>query len=503
MAGPGRRPGNAGSSGPIERRSRPGAEIPSSASGGVKTVANAAWLTVTRLAADLLSFLLFIAIARHFGPAGTGAYSYSFAVAALVSVCGSLGLDVYGIREFARLDPAAHRPLLASLLGTQALAVAAALAGLVVYLLVSRPDAETAAAIVFLTVHLLGLAIARTLFAPAFARQAMAGPAVAELLCRGGAILTALTTMVLLHVSLVTALIAFPVAGLFLAAIAAVSAFRHVGSVAARVSWPTVRDTVRVAWPFGASDIVFQVYARADLVLLTLIAGEAAAGIYASGFKFVEVGTMPLSFLSVAAFPELSRLFESDRRGFATFANDLLRRTLFLGGLLAWVLYFCMPAVILPVFGHRFAAVVPLMRLMAGLALLFAAEIVLVRVLLAAHLQVARVRLFTIATVVNVVLNLVLIPLFRIPGAVAAWMLTLVVINVSYARAIREYVPRHGLVAAFGGYVAAVACGAGTGVMAVRYGLTGWVAAGAALVCYFLVAMAFGLIRPIRLGWRG
>lgn len=464
----------------------------------MKTATNAAWLTITRLAADLLGFLLFVAIARHFGPAGTGAYSYSFAIAALVSVLGSLGLDVYGVRELARLDPAAHQPLLASLLATQALAVGAALAGLAAFLVVSRPGPETAAAMVLLSIHLLGFAVARTLFAPAFARQAMAGPAIAELICRGGAIVTALTTMALLHVSLVTALTAFPVAGLLLAALAAVSASRRVGLLRARVPWATVRETIRVAWPFGASDIVFQVYARADLVLLTLFAGEAVAGIYASGFKFVEAGTMPLSFLSIAAFPELSRLFEADRRGFATSANDLLRRTLFLGGLLAWLLYFCMPVLIVPVFGHRFAAAAALMRPMAGLALLFAAEIVLVRLLLAAHLQVARVRLFTIATVVNVALNLILIPLFRIGGAVAAWMLTLIVINVSYARAIREHVPRGSLAAAFGGYVAAAACGGGAGVAAGRLGLSGPMAAGAALACYLLASMVFGLMRPAR-----
>jgi O-antigen/teichoic acid export membrane protein len=468
---------------------------------GVKTAANAAWLTITRLAADLLSFLLFVAIARHFGPAGTGAYSYSFAVAALVSVCGGLGLDVYGIREFARLDRTSHRPLLAGLLGTQVLAVAAALVGLAVYLLVTRPDPSTGAAIVLLSVHLLGLAVARTLFAPAFAQQEMAAPAVAELVCRGGAVVVALVIVALLHGSLVTALIAFPVAGLALAVVAAASARRRVGLAPLRVGWPAVISTVRAAWPFAASDIVFQVYARTDLVLLTLIAGEALAGIYSSGFKFVEVGTMPLSFLSVAAFPELSRLFQSDSQAFAAFANHLLRRTLFLGGLLAWGFYFIMPAVIVPVFGRRFAPTVSLMRPLGGLVLLFAGEIVLVRVLLAAHLQVARVRLFTIGTVLNVLLNLILIPLFRIGGALAAWILTLFVITVLYARAVRGCWSHRGLVGAFVAYAAAAGAGLGAGVVATNLGATGWLAGGVALVAYLLAAAGFGLIRPADLGW--
>jgi O-antigen/teichoic acid export membrane protein len=459
----------------------------------MKTAANAAWLTITRLGADLLGFLFFIAIARHFGPAGTGAYSYSFAVAAVVSVCGGLGLELYGMREFARLDETAHRPLLASLLATQALAVVVALAGLGIYLLATRSDFSTALATVFLSVHLLGFAVARTLFAPTFARQEMAKPAVAELVCRGLAILVGLLIVTVGASSLITALIGFPVAGLVLAAIAAGSARRHVGALSLGAGWGTIASTVRVAWPFAAADIVFQVYARADLVLLTLIAGEAIAGIYASGFKFVEVGTLPLTFLNVAAFPHLSRLFESDNRGFAAVANGLIRRTLLLGGVIAWGFYFVMPAVIVPIFGNRFAAATSLMRPLAGLALLFAAEIVLVRVLLAANLQVARVRLFTIGTVLNVVLNLILIPLFRIEGALAAWILTLLVINILYARAIRDSISRRDLLSAFIGYVAAAGTGLGAGVVATGLGGSNWLAAGVALTAYLMATVLFGL----------
>ena len=264
----------------------------------MKTVANAAWLTITRVAGDLLSFLLFVAIARHFGPAGTGAYSYSFAIAALVSVFGGLGLDMYAIREFARLDQPTHPRFLASLLGAQALAVAAALVGLAVYLLVTRPGPPISAVTVLLSVHLLGFTVARTLFAPAFAQEEMAAPAVAELVCRGGAVIAALAIVTLAYGSLGAALIAFPVAGLALAGVAAASARRRVGLAPLRIGWPAVVSTVQASWPFAASDIIFQVYARTDLVLLTLMAGEAVAGVFAlTGYfafsMYSKVSTSP------------------------------------------------------------------------------------------------------------------------------------------------------------------------------------------------------------------
>jgi O-antigen/teichoic acid export membrane protein len=466
-----------------------------------RTAANAVWLTLTRLTADFLSFLLFIAISRHFGPTGTGAYAYSFAVAALVSVCGTLGLDTYGIREYARLGEAERRPLLARMLATQALAMGTAILGLTLYLLVTRPNPLTATLIVLLTVHLLGLAAARTLFVPAFAHQAMAAPAVAELICRGGAILAALLMMTVFRGSLTVSLIGFPLAGLALATVAATSAFRFAGQVELHISRPAIGQTIRAAWPFAVTDLVFQVYARADLVLLSLFAGEAVAGIYASGFKFVEVGTMPLTFLNVAAFPRLSRLCEADPREFSEFATKVLRSTLFVGGLVAWGLFFVMPWMVVPLFGARFAPTAPLMRPLAALAFLFAVEIVLVRVLLAGHLQVTRLRLFAVGTSLNIVLNLVLIPRFQITGALAAWIVTLAVIDLLYARALRSHLSSRRLLAAFGAYVAAGTCCLGAGLFVTRIGPTGWLAAAVALLAYLLAAVGLGLVRPTRREW--
>jgi len=466
-----------------------------------RTAANAVWLTLTRFTADLLSFLLFIAISRHFGPAGTGAYSYSFAVAALVSVCGSLGLDVYGIREYARLGEAERRPLLARILATQTLAMGTAVLGLALYLVVTRPNPPTATLIVLLAVHLLGFAAARTLFVPAFAHQAMAAPAVAELICRGGAILAALLLMTVFQSSLTVALIGFPLGGLALATVAATSALRFGGQFRLHTSRSAIVQTIRAAWPFGVTDLVFQVYARADLVLLSLFAGEAVAGIYASGFKFVEVGTMPLTFLNVAAFPRLSRLCEADPSEFSEFADKVLRSTLFLGGVVAWGLFFVMPWVVVPLFGARFAPTAPLMRPLAALAFLFAVEIVLVRVLLAGHLQVTRLRLFAVGTGLNILLNLVLIPRFHIPGALAAWIITLAVIDLLYAGALRSHLSSRRLLAAFGAYVAAGACGLGVGLFVTRMGAAGWLAATMALVAYIFAAFALGLVRPTQREW--
>src|SRR3984957_18029658 len=73
---------------------------------------NTVWLTACRLTGDVLNLLLFVLISRQFGPAGVGAYSYGFAIATFAFVIGCLGIEEYGLRQFARLDAARTPPLL-------------------------------------------------------------------------------------------------------------------------------------------------------------------------------------------------------------------------------------------------------------------------------------------------------------------------------------------------------------------------------------------------------
>src|SRR5689334_8030078 len=76
--------------------------------GAMKVIRNAAWLWGARGLADVSSFLLFAVISRSFGSAGTGQYSYAFAVGNLVALIGSSGLEEYGIREYASATPDAR-----------------------------------------------------------------------------------------------------------------------------------------------------------------------------------------------------------------------------------------------------------------------------------------------------------------------------------------------------------------------------------------------------------
>jgi O-antigen/teichoic acid export membrane protein len=71
-----------------------------------------------------------------------------------------------------------------------------------------------------------------------------------------------------------------------------------------RVWWPCLIE----AYPFALTSIIAMVYTRLDLVLLSLWHGDVAAGWYSAAYKLWEaIGLVPSSLLD-ALFPEMSRL---------------------------------------------------------------------------------------------------------------------------------------------------------------------------------------------------
>lgn len=402
----------------------------------MKITSNAAWLVICRLTANVVNLVLFIAVSRYFGPAGIGTYSYAFAIAGFVYVIGSLGLDEYGIREYSRLPGESRKTFLAGLLGAQCCMLVIAGTGVGLYLAITQSTWATTGIVISLSIYQLGYSLARSLFIPAIAEQRMAGPALAELLCRGGAFIVA-ASAVRLGASLLLAMAVFSVFGFLLIYSGVRSARQRIGDVEVLMSLADVKKKVAAVWSFAAAEIFGQVFVRISLITLTLTFGEELAGTYATGLKFVEVACMPLTFLGVAAYPRLSQLAVSDEKAFARVAESFWMVTVLISGLVVWGLYFVVPYFLVPMLGSQFAGSEPVLQHITVLAFMQLLEIVLVRLSLAADLNVARFRILAAGTCCSVLLNLWLVPRFEISGAIMAGTASLAIINALYSLSLR------------------------------------------------------------------
>ncbi|MGH8260111.1 MAG: oligosaccharide flippase family protein, partial [Steroidobacteraceae bacterium] len=316
----------------------------------MKVLRNAVWLTAARIAGDLSSFVLFVSISRAFGPATTGEYSYSFAIASLVAFLACAGFDEYGMALYARAaSETERRRLWTDIVTAQYLELTLSLLCFAAFLTLTWGEHARPAVIIELSMLLTGQYLARTFFIPAMASQRMKRPALTDFGCRFGAILFALACILATPAALPGLLVGFPVAGLALVALAARSAASHGLSFRPHFDLPRIVRTLRATSPFTGCELLGQFYSRTDFLLIAFLLGNASVGLYATDMKFVEYGVIPLYLLGIAAYPSLSRSAAFDPAAFTDSVRELARVLFFLAGWLAVGLFLPVPLVIIPI----------------------------------------------------------------------------------------------------------------------------------------------------------
>ncbi len=170
---------------------------------------------------------------------------------------------------------------------------------------------------------------------------------------------------------------------------------------------------------------------RIDIVLVAIIRGPAAAAIYTAATRFLVAGQFANAAVNQSAQPRFAELFAvDDRRG----ANVVYRVTTAWLIVLTWPLYLL--AVIygpevLSIFGHSYRAG-HLVMVILGLTMLLATACGQVdMVLITTGRSSWSLANGLAALVINVGLDLLLIPRFGITGAAIGWAAAIIVTNLT------------------------------------------------------------------------
>ena len=177
----------------------------------------------------------------------------------------------------------------------------------------------------------------------------------------------------------------------------------------------------------GIAQVALQ---RLDIILVGAIRGPVDAAVYAAATRFLVVGQLANQAISMAVQPRIAGLLAVDDR---QRTNEVYRTSTAWLVLMAWPLYLLVavfaPQVLL-LFGHGYAAGRTVMLVLAASMLVATAcGMVDVMLTMAGRTRWSLANVGT-ALVVNVGLNLLLIPRFGITGAAIAWAVAILVTNV-------------------------------------------------------------------------
>ena len=379
---------------------------------------NTSYLTMAYIIQKMLTLVYFVIVARVYGPVGQGQYSASLALAALFAVLTDLGLSFVLTREVAR------KPERASALLSQAL-LFRMLMGILIFAVTmlfvwGRGYSDQ----MILLVALAGIAtwfdmISTPCWAVFRGLQRLQYESTSVLMVT--AIMVGMgSTVALLHGPLYLLIVGILISSV-VSCFYAFMLLRRKAQVFVKLKFDRSLMGQILIWaaPFAVAAIASRIYTYVDAVMLQRIAGDAHAGWYSAANKIVLALQFIPAALAAAVYATMSAQFENDTRlvgrtySLATYYLMLLVIPMGMG------LATLAPYFISVVGGQEYTQSIPVLQVLS-IALVSSFLIFPLGSLLAAiNKQKQNSIILTIAGLINVGINIFLIPRWQEVGA--AW----------------------------------------------------------------------------------
>ena len=288
-----------------------------------RLIANTFALLLAELIQPLFSVILVVAISRYLGPTGLGQYSFIITYVAIFEPVAAFGLREIVTREVAKDHTAADRYLpTAFLLGTLATVLCGVVMSVVVWLL-SYPQ-EVLRAVYLMALYVFCSTLKAYLFAFFQAIERLKQTALISL---GETVFRVAGSLLLLTLGgQVLGLISLLVAGRALALLYALVMVRRViGSIHYKIDLSLAKSLFPQAATFCATSLVFILYWRVDLLMLTQMSGLAVAGYYAASYRIFDVCTFLFNSYISAYYPQQARAYATSLTEFESSATKSVK----------------------------------------------------------------------------------------------------------------------------------------------------------------------------------
>jgi len=393
-------------------------------------VRNFSWLSVAELAIRGSSFVAIILIARFLGAERLGIYSYVMSLVFIFAAFADFGMSPIIIRELARnkkelsnyLKCGATLKLFLGIIAFSLIMVTGRLLG-------KTGDVQILLVMASVWMVANSLTIFFSSIFQAFEKMHhVALVRVIEkfsfLIVLGAAFIVGPTLKGVIVIYILTALL-----GLCIAIYIAQSRYHK---FVLGFDFGFSKSLLRKSFPLALSGFAFLIYNRVDIVMLSFMQGDQAAGLYSACYNlFILAGLLPV-LATAAVFPSFSNLYATAREKLRQNYRKGLKILILLAVPVAAFTFLAAPWLIDILYGSAYIEAVPALRILMLTVLFSFPSHFLSRLLIITERQRWVFGIVVAAAVTNIALNLVLIPAFSYIGASITMVITQLLAFVIY-----------------------------------------------------------------------
>lgn len=380
---------------------------------------NSGWLIGDKILRMGVGLLVGVWVARYLGPTQYGIMSYAASLVGLAGAVAGLGIDSIVIRDLVR-----HPDRSDHYLGTTF--VLRFVFGLLCYVgvlataAIIKPDdllTQVIVAVLGWTLVINAFDVADLWFqSKVMSKYVVVAKSIGFLVAAAVRIALILSHASLLAFAIVT------LVEIALGGIALLYAYSRVGAGVGKWKFqlPVAKELLTSGWPLLLGAIVAMVSFRIDQVMLGQLRDAEELGFYSAAVRVAELWFFIPTAIVGSVFPNIVRVKETDEAEFYRRLQRLFNFLAFLGYAVAIPVTFLAPFVIGVLYGDAYAAAAPMLVLLIWSDLFINLAVARGAYLYAMNWVWVLFWVNVVAAVVNVALNLFLIPLYGGLGAAIA-----------------------------------------------------------------------------------
>jgi O-antigen/teichoic acid export membrane protein len=189
-------------------------------------------------------------------------------------------------------------------------------------------------------------------------------------------------------------------------------------------SLKSIASLFKKAWPLAVIFILSAIYFRIDLMMLEVMKGEKAVGIYSGAYKLFELLTIIPGTVTVAALPGLAADYATDTEDFRASFYKTLTVLGVGGGAIGLLVYLFSKQIVLLLYGPLFSESVASLSILSGVVFFLFVNACLSYVMIASNNDRPVALILVVSTMLNILLNLCLIPKYSHVGAALSTLLS-------------------------------------------------------------------------------
>lgn len=371
--------------------------------------------------------LVGIYVARYLGPEQFGVLSYALAISAFVLAITRLGMDAVLVRELVGKS-SDQTALLGTAFWLMSLAAVACygIAGVGVYYLEEGADIRLYVLIVAASTFFTSFLVVDYYFQSELKAKYSA-------ICK----FCALLFMSVFKLGLIFSgaeLVWFVVAALldnvlvallFLSMFARLRGFHFLGSF----SWPVAGVLLKSAWPMVLTAVAALIYMRIDQVMIRNMLGLREVGIYSAAAKIYESWIVLPYIISVSLLPAIVKLKQGSVLNYQRRLAQMFRLVIWMSALAAIVVSIISEPLMVIAFGEAYRESASVVSIVMWTAVFASMGSISARYFNVERMEKKIALRTALAALMNVGLNLVLIPRYGINGAAIATLLCTIFAN--------------------------------------------------------------------------